>query len=176
MSYDDAMRRPEANEYQSEYARYVDLVPETDIVGALTAQLAETRSVLSSVDASRAGHRYAEGKWSVREVTGHMSDAERVFGYRSFAISRGEQASLPSFDEETYTPAGAYDLWSMSDLIECFSTLRTSNLLFMRMLDEKAWSRSGTANGHPVTTRALAYGMLGHERHHLGVLRERYLR
>ncbi|HKO02417.1 MAG TPA: DinB family protein [Thermoanaerobaculia bacterium] len=169
------MRRPEPNEYHPAFAAYVNRVPETDILGALASQLEETRALLASFDAERAGHRYAEGKWSIREIAGHLGDGERVFGYRAFAIARGETASLPGFDENTYIAAANYDLWAMPDLIESFSALRAANLLLLRTLDEAAWSRVGTANGNPVTPRALAYVMVGHERHHINVIRERYL-
>jgi len=175
MHYDHAMRRPEPNEYHPAFAGYINRVPETDILGALAAQLEETRALLGSFDADRAGHRYAEGKWSIREIAGHLGDGERVFGYRALAIARGDQQSLPGFEENDYIAAANYDLWSMPDLIELFSTLRASNILFLRMLDEAAWSRVGTANGNPTTPRALAYIMVGHERHHLNVIRERYL-
>jgi hypothetical protein len=174
MRYDDAMRRPDPTEYHPEFENYISLVPETDVVGAMSSQLEETRAFLSGFDAKRAGYRYAEGKWSIREITGHLSDGERVFGYRAFAIARGETASLPGFEENSYIAASGYDLWAMPDLIEHFSALRTSNILMLRALDEAAWSRVGIANGYPVTPRALAFGMVGHARHHLRVLRERY--
>jgi hypothetical protein len=169
------MRRPEPTEYHSDYAGYISLVPESDIIAALTAQLAQTQEMFRGVDESRAGHRYAPGKWSIREVAGHMSDGERVFGYRAFAIARGETALLPSFDENPYVAASGYDTWSMRDLIDTFTALRTANLITLRALDEEAWSRVGNANGHPVTPRAIAFTLVGHERHHSKVLRERYL-
>lgn len=175
MHYDDPMRRPESNEIHPHFASYVNRVPETDIIGALVSQLDEMRSLLGSIDAERAGHRYAEGKWSIRELVGHIGDGERMFGYRAFAIARGDQQSLPGFEENEYIAAANYDLWTMPDLIESFSVLRTSNILMLRMLDEAAWSRFGTANGNPVTPRALAYVMVGHARHHASVLREKYL-
>lgn len=175
MQYDDAMRRPEPTEYHPEFGTYISLVPETDVIGAMTSQLEETRALLGGFDAERAAYRYAEGKWSVREIAGHLSDGERVFGYRSFAIARGETASLPGFEENSYIAVSGYDRWAMPDLIEHFSALRTSNILMFRALDEAAWSRVGIANENPVTPRAIAFAMVGHVRHHLSVLRERYL-
>jgi hypothetical protein len=167
--------RPEPSEYDPHFEPYLSLVPESEVLSAMAAQVRETEELLRSVDEARGGHRYAAGKWSIREIAGHLSDAERVFGYRSFSIARGEKESLPGFDENPYIAASGYDRWTMSDLIESFTALRTSNLLLFRMLDEDAWSNVGTANGHAVTPRALAYGMVGHERHHSNILRERYL-
>jgi hypothetical protein len=167
-------RLPDTSEYAPAFGRYVQLVPELDVLGALTSQLDEIRQLLTSVDATRAGFRYAEGKWSIREIVGHFSDAERIFGYRMHCIARGEEADLPGFDEDSYIAAAGYDGWPMADLIEEFVTLRQSNILLLRNLQPDAWERRGKANGNPVSVRAIAYAIVGHVRHHRGVLRERY--
>lgn len=169
------MQRPDPSEYAPAFAGYIALVPEPDILGALQSQGEETRALLTTIGEERASHRYAPGKWSIRELVGHLSDAERVFGYRAFAIARGEAASLPGFDENAYIASSGYDRWSLSDLVELLATLRRSNLLVLSALDDAAWSRVGKANHHPTTPRALAYCMVGHVRHHLKTLRERYL-
>jgi DinB family protein len=169
-----AMERPDATEYAPFYAGYVALVPESDALSVLAAQPAELLALAAKVPAEREQHRYAPGKWSVREVFGHLTDGERVFGYRAFCISRGDQASLPGFDEQSYIAGASYDRVPLGDLAADFAALRRSNLAVMRRLQAADWARSGTANGTPVTVRALAFVMAGHVRHHLGVLRGRY--
>ena len=168
------MERPTDAEYAPFYAGYVKLVPETDILGVLAGQAAEIRRLVASVPAEKEGHRYAEGKWSIRQVLGHLVDAERVFGYRAFCFSRGERAALPSFDENEYVRAARSDATPLGDLVDELALVRESNLVVLRRLEPLEWARVGTASGHPVTVRALAFIMAGHPRHHVLVLRQRY--
>jgi hypothetical protein len=168
------MERPAPGEYAQFYAGYVALVPETDALAVLAAQPAELQAVAGGVSPDREQQRYAPGKWSVREVFGHLTDGERVFGYRAFCISRGDQASLPGFDEQSYIAGSSYDQVPLRELASDFAALRQSNLQVLRRLTAADWARTGTANGTPVTVRALAFVMAGHVRHHLGVLRARY--
>jgi hypothetical protein len=168
------MERPREGEYAPFYARYVALVPETDILEVLERQVEDIRRLAASVPAERETHRYAEAKWSVREVLGHIIDGERVFGYRAFCFSRGEPAALPSFDEKLYVAAARSDATPLRELTEELALVRRSNLLVLRGLEPREWARVGTASGHPVTVRALAWVMAGHPRHHVNVLRERY--
>lgn len=166
--------RPDSTEYGSWYAGYVALVPEEDVLSAIETQSSETQKLLASLDDEKARHRYAEGKWSVKEVIGHITDAERVFGYRALCISRGEETPLPGFDENAYVKTANFDSWKLGDLAEVYALGRRANIVFFRNLPVEAWSRRGTASGYPVTVNALAYIIAGHERHHLKVLRERY--
>jgi len=166
--------RPAPGEYAPFFAGYVKLVPETDVLPALAAQASEIRRLAASVPAGRETFRYAPGKWSVREIFGHIGDAERVFGYRAFCISRGEQAPLPGFDENDYIAESAYDERSLAALAEDFAGLRASNLAVLGRLDPARWARVGNANGNPVSVRALAFIMTGHARHHVEVLKARY--
>ena len=166
--------KPAENEYASFYARYVALVPEADILGALEQQTQAIGRLAGSVAAEKETYRYAPGKWSVREVLGHLIDAERVFGYRAFCFSRGETAALPSFDENQYVTAATSDAVPARELVEELALVRQSNLAFLRRLRDPEWARVGTASGKPVSVRALAWIMAGHPRHHLKVLRERY--
>ncbi|HEV7517291.1 MAG TPA: DinB family protein [Thermoanaerobaculia bacterium] len=168
-------RRPADTEYAAAfYAAYVSLVPENDILPALSGQSALLRRVADSIPEERETFRYAPEKWSVREVIGHVVDLERVFGFRAFAFSRGETAPLPGFDEKVYVAHSGYDRRSLESLAGDFTNVREANLSFLRRLDAEAWDRVGTANGKPVSVRALAYVMAGHARHHLSILRERY--
>src|SRR5438445_7661567 len=156
------------------YQRYADLVSEKEIVTALEEQGKKTAALLRSIDEKKASFRYAPDKWSVKGVVGHFTDAERIFCYRALAIARGEKKSLPGFDETAYGPAGEFDRRSMSSLADDYEAARRSTVAFFRGLPDEAWNRSGVANEVPVDVRGLAYITLGHERHHLRVLRDRY--
>lgn len=168
------MTRPTSDDYAPYYARYIELVPEDDVLGALESQSAETQRLLASIDDSRAAFRYEPGKWSVKEVIGHVTDAERVFGSRMHSVSRGDQQSLPGFDENSYTANGRFDAWKLGDLAEHYALTRRANIVLLRNLADETWDQRG-ANGVPVTVRAIAFMTVGHERHHLGILRGKYL-
>jgi hypothetical protein len=169
-----ASGRPEDSEYAPFYAGYVSLVQEDDAQAALERQLEELRALSTSVPKDRETYRYAPDKWSVRQVVGHVTDGERVFGYRAFCISRGEQAPLPAFDENAYMASSGYDAVPLGELLDELVTVRRGNLAALRRLASGDWARLGTASGRPVSVRALAYVMVGHPRHHIAVLGERY--
>jgi hypothetical protein len=166
--------KPADTEYAPFYAKYVSLVPEGDILTTLEGQIDDFRRFAASVPPDREGFRYAPDKWSVRQVLGHLVDGERVFGYRAFCISRGEQAALPSFDENTYVAQSAYDRVQLAELADELVSVRRANLVALRRLDAGAWTRTGTASSRTISVRALAFIMVGHCRHHLDVLHQRY--
>lgn len=168
------MSRPLETEYASFYESYVAHVTEDDIMAAMRSQIDALDVLLDRVPPERETYRYAEGKWSIRQIIGHLIDGERVFGYRALCIARGETQNLPGFDENAYMPNAPYEHVELEDLLSEFRLVRLSNIAMLRTLDESAWTRTGTANDSPVTVRALAYIMVGHARHHMGVLRERY--
>jgi hypothetical protein len=168
------MQRPTETEYAPYFGRYVALVPEDDILAVLRAQVEEMRRLLAPVSAEKEAYRYAEGKWSIRQVLGHLVDGERIFGYRAFCFSRGEQAPLPSFDEKQYVAAARSDAIPLRELVEELAVVRQANLAFLRRLDAREWAQVGTSSGKPLSVRALAWVMAGHPRHHLQILRERY--
>ena len=166
--------RPTEAEYASSFSGYVSLVPEPDVLAVLAGQPSELARLSSLVPADRERFRYADGKWTIREVFGHLIDGERVFSYRAFCISRGEETSLPAFDEGEYVRASQYDGQPLEDLVSEFTAVRQAALAFLRRLDGRAWERIGTANNNPASVRALAFIMAGHVRHHFAVLRDRY--
>jgi hypothetical protein len=168
------MTRPSESDYAPAHAAYVALVPEDDIMSAMEQQSSEMQKVLSSLDEPKSQYRYADGKWSVKEVIGHIVDAERIVGYRALAVARGEQQPLPGFDEQTYVQNASFDGWKLGDLAEEYALCRRTNIVFFKNLPAEAWDRSGTANNARVSVRGLAYVIVGHARHHLQVLRERY--
>jgi hypothetical protein len=166
--------RPAPNDYSPPYAAYIALVTEDDVLSAIEQQSSLTQKLLSGLDETRAAFRYEEGKWSVKEVIGHMVDAERIMGWRALAIARGDTQPLPGFEEEDYVRNAGFDAWRLGDLAEAYALGRRANIVFFRNLPEEAWDRRGTANDSPITVRALAWIIVGHERHHLNTLRERY--
>jgi hypothetical protein len=168
------MPRPTTSEYAPFYETYVSLVTEHDPMPVLQTQPRELETLAAAVPLDRETYRYAPGKWSIREIFGHIADAERVFGYRAFCISRGEQAPLPSFDQDAYVARSGFDAYPLADLLAEFNTLRGSNLAVLRRLAEDDWNRTGTASGATVSVRALAFILAGHVRHHMRALRSRY--
>ncbi len=167
--------RPEKDEYAEYYANYVSLAEDADIVAALGNQIDELRNLLDGISPDKENFRYAEGKWSVRELLGHIIDGERVFSYRALRISRGDETPLAGFEENEYVAASNFNESNFADLVEEFALLRQSNSLMFQNLTDEMWSRRGTASGAAVSVRALAFIMVGHVRHHTNILRERYL-
>ncbi|MGH9942237.1 MAG: DinB family protein [Pyrinomonadaceae bacterium] len=167
--------RPEPGEYAPYYERYVSLVPETDLLPTLERQLAETLAVLRGVTEEQASSRYAPGKWSVKELLGHMSDTERIFAYRALRFARGDRTPLPGFEQDDYVRGGHFDSGAWAELVNEFEAVRRATLCLLRPLDEAAWSRRGVASEHEISVRALGYIIAGHERHHREILRARYL-
>ena len=167
--------RPEPTEYAPYYARYIDLVPEDDICAALREQGSATESILQLLNDKQASFRYAPDKWSVKQLVGHVTDSERIFAYRALSIARGETRPLPGYDEKNYGATGEFDRRPWNDLIAELATVRQATVGLFRGLPEEAWDRSGVANDNAISVRGLAYVIVGHERHHLNVLRERYL-
>ena len=168
------MNRPAESEYAPYYQSYIGQVNESEILPVLRSQLDDLDLLLGKVAPERETYRYAESKWSIREIAGHLIDGERVFGYRAFCIARGESQNLPGFDQNEYILTATYDRIDLEDLLSEFRLVRLSNIAMFRTLDEEAWMRMGTANDNQVSVRALAFIMAGHVRHHMGVLRERY--
>jgi DinB superfamily len=168
------MRRPADDEYGAFYGGYVARVPETDIVAALETQAASIDRWPARVAHDKETMAYAPGKWTVRQVVGHMSDAERVFSYRAMRISRGDATPLPGFEENAYVARSVFADVPLQMLVAELAALRRANLPLFRRIDEAGWSSKGEASGMGVTVRALAYIMVGHVRHHVAVLKERY--
>jgi uncharacterized damage-inducible protein DinB len=169
------MSRPDPTEYAPFYAGYVSHVPEGDILSILEQGAQTTASLLQGLSPSQADFRYAPGKWSIKEVLGHITDAERIFAYRALRFSRGDQTPVPGFEQEGYIQHANFAARPLSDLIAEFATVRQATLFLFRNLDDDAWQRRGTASGAEVSVRALAYITAGHEIHHRDILKRRYL-
>lgn len=168
------MERPGESEYAPFYAGYIAKIADVDVLDLLESQSGRLHALASAASPEQQQFRYAPGKWSVREVVGHLIDGERVFGYRAFCIGRGDQTPLPSFDENEYVAASEYHERDLTVLAHEFALVRAANLMVFRGLSKKERRRIGTANGYPVSVRALAFIMAGHVEHHVGLLGERY--
>ncbi len=166
--------RPQASEYAPYFEKYVAMVPDGEIVETLEAQLRETKLLLARLSEKEAEFRYAEGKWSVKEVLGHISDQERVFAYRLLRIARGDQTPLAGFEQDDYVKTGNFAARSLAELLEEFTVVRRATIALVRSLDEAAWLRRGVANQKEISVRAQVFLIAGHERHHRLVLQERY--
>jgi uncharacterized damage-inducible protein DinB len=166
---------PATYEYADYYASYVKLVPQGDIIEILRDQMKETVSLLSTLTEPQSEYRYASGKWSIKEVIGHITDTERIMSYRLLSIARGERASLPGYDENEYVAKANFDKQSLKDLLDHFACVRQSTIHLIKSLSDESLSRRGTANNSEVTAKALITIMAGHELHHRKIIQERYL-
>lgn len=167
--------RPTADDAAAYYFTYIDQVPAGDVLAVLEGGVAETRRALAGLSTERERFRYAPGKWTVREVIGHVLDAERVFGYRTFHMARADAAPLPSMEQNAYAAAAGADRRPLADLLDELEHLRLSHLGLFRGLDPEAWERTGVASGLNFRVRSLPFIVAGHEIHHRRLLTERYL-
>lgn len=165
---------PGEGEFAAAYAAYIAQVRPGDILETLVSQQEGTRDLLLAIPEEDAGMRYAAGKWSIREVVGHMADTERVFAYRAMRIARGDRTPLPPFDENAYVAAAGFDARPLPYLAAEFAAVRHATVAFFAALDAAAWERRGIASGAEVSVRALAWMIAGHEAHHVTLLRTRY--
>lgn len=167
--------RPDPSEHLPYYARYVDLVPDGDLLETLRAQLGEMLELVRGLDEAQGGHRYAPEKWSIRQVLGHVIDCERVFCYRALRIARGDRTPLAGFDEDAFVAGADFDARTLVDLARELEHVRLATLDLFRPLNQEELARRGIANDAEISVRALAWIAAGHERHHVKLLRERYL-
>jgi hypothetical protein len=169
------MTRPDSTEHAPYFEKYISLVPEGDIVTTLGKQIEGTLGLLRGLNEAQGDLRYAPGKWSVKEVVGHLIDAERIFAYRALRFARNDATPLPSFDENSYVANANFGSRALADLAEEFRLVRGSNIYLLKNLDGASWLRRGVANENEISVRALAYVTAGHELHHVGIIRSRYL-
>jgi uncharacterized damage-inducible protein DinB len=166
--------RPLAHEFPAYYEQYVDLITEDDVMPVLQRQRDELAAVCASLDDDKARYRYEDGKWSIKEVLGHLTDAERIFATRALCIARGEEQPLPGFDENTYVAMALFDERPLSSIVNEWLALRDANMLLFASFGADDRTRLGIANGKPITPYAIMWIVAGHTVHHLTVLRERY--
>lgn len=165
---------PRPTEYGPFYAGYIARVASEDVMSRLHAQTATIQQVFAGLTEDQSLFRYAEGKWSVKEVLGHLTDAERIFSYRALRIARGDRTPLAGFDENAYVAAAHFDARPLAELMEEWTRARAATLPLLRSFGPEEIDRVGSANGVEISTRAIAYILAGHVEHHLDVLRTRY--
>jgi hypothetical protein len=166
--------RPDKNDFATDYEIYINLVKGDDIFKILAVQSNETQEVLNSFSETLGNYSYQPGKWTVKEVVGHLIDTERVMAYRAMCIARGEKQPLPGFDQDNFVKEGNFNKRELFDLNYEFRLLRELNLLLTKGFDEEILQRRGIANKNEVTVLALLYIIAGHEKHHMNILRDRY--
>ena len=169
------IRQPRSDEYDPYYRSYVERVGTDRLIDALVDQRSKMIDLLEGLSDEDASHSYAAGKWSIKQVLGHILDTERVFAYRALCIARGETQSLPGFDQDEYVASGGFEERSLASLIAEYGATRDSTVALFESLADETWTARGIANGVEITVRALAFIAAGHELHHLAILRERYL-
>ena len=168
------MPHPATAEYADYYHRYVSLVPEGDVVEHLVRQGDATHALLVGIGEERARFRYAPGKWSIKQLVGHISDGERLFGYRALAFARNDPGALPSMEQDDWMAAADFDARGFASLVEDYRRVRAATVSLFQGFTPEVGLRTGIASGNRFTVRALMWIVAGHELHHLAVLRERY--
>ncbi|HVG38567.1 MAG TPA: DinB family protein [Pyrinomonadaceae bacterium] len=167
--------KPEATEFAPYYDKYTSRVPDGDIITILRDQLAETTALLRSIPEEQGEMRYAEGKWTIKELIGHIIDGERVFAYRALRFARGDATPLPGFDQDVFMSSAPFANVTLAELTAELTSVRESTIFLFAHLDDEAWSRRGVASDNEVTVRALAHMIAGHELHHRAILQSHYL-
>jgi hypothetical protein len=167
-------RRPGADEHARFYDSYLEQVPDGDVTLTLERQGGELVALLGTMRADRETYAYEEGKWSVREVVGHLVDCERMFAYRALHIARGDPAPLPDMDEKLWAGSSNAAGRSLGDLVDELAAVRRATITLLRGLAPEAWARRGVASEREVTVRALAWIAAGHAAHHQAILVDRY--
>ena len=167
--------KPNPGDYSDYYNGYVNLVEGDDIIKTLYEQNKKTQDILNSFSEHKGNYRYTDGKWTVKEVVGHLIDTERVFAYRSLCIARGEKKSLPGFEQDDYVKEGNFNRRELFDLNYEFRLLRESNLLLFKSFTPEMLRRKGFANESSISVLAILFIIAGHELHHMNVLQEKYM-
>jgi uncharacterized damage-inducible protein DinB len=167
--------RPQSNEYAATFKKYIDVVPDGEPVKILESQLADWQRLLTPLGEQAGNFRYAPEKWSIKEMLGHVTDAERIFSYRLLRIARGDKTPLPGFEQDDYIKEANSSKRQLADLRAEFEAVRRASVLLAASLDEQALQRTGTASNNSISARALLFVIAGHDRHHWQILREKYL-
>lgn len=169
------MPKPNINDYAEYYAGYIAYIEEDNALSALERLFLKTQTLLTRISEEQANFRYSPEKWSIKEVIGHILDAERVFSYRALRFSRGDITKLSGFDQDFYIINGQFNRRKLTDLAEEYRLVRESNLILFNTFDEAQLSRRGVANEKEITVNALLYIIAGHEAHHIQILQTKYL-
>ncbi|NOU72254.1 DinB family protein [Paenibacillus sp. LMG 31458] len=168
------LQRPSSEEHSPYFTGYISQVPEGDYLSFLHSQLDAVVALFSPINDKQGLYRYEPGKWSLKEVLGHITDTERIMSYRMLRIARGDTTNLPGFDQDLFIDNASFDDLSMEDLLNDFQAARQATFSLLKTISEEAWSRKGIANNNEISARALAYVIAGHAQHHLVVIQQKY--
>jgi len=166
--------RPRTGDDNPYYDRYITLIGDDDIIEVLEEQIKTSEKFLKTFTEKQGNYSYADGKWTVKEVLGHVIDTEKIMAFRALAIARGEKQSLPGFEQDEYVAESNFNNRSLVDMINDFLTARESNIILIKSFDEEILNRRGIASESEVTVLALIYIIAGHEKHHMKILKEKY--
>ncbi|GAA0343107.1 DinB family protein [Bacillus carboniphilus] len=169
------LTRPTPGEYNPYYKNYVNLVPDGDLLETLSDQINKTVKLVRTLNEKQCLFRYGPDKWSIKQVIGHVTDTERIMGYRMLCIARGETVALPGYDDQLYIQHASFESQSMEELTDHLVAVRQSTIQLIKSMDEDAWLRKGNANDDVISVRALGCIIIGHEIHHRNIVKERYL-
>lgn len=170
------LTRPSKEEYAAHFGHYVDEVPEADIREALAQSLRTTTELYATFSEDRANYRYAPGKWSLKQVLGHVADNERIMAYRALRIARGDRTPLAGYDENVLVNNASFDEMPLTAIVDDYVAVRGATFTLLNGVADEAWTRTGTVSGNESSARAWIYILAGHELHHLNVIRDRYLK
>lgn len=166
--------RPEQGEYPEWYDGYVKSVPDGNIVELLKTQLAKMNTIAAGIHEDIAFFRYEPGKWSIKEVYGHLNDTERIFSYRALRFLRNDKTDIPQYDQDMYVSAANFDAIPFKKLFEEFKQIRSATISLFENVNGEQWKLAGTSGGKLFTVSAMAYIITGHVSHHIDVLKEKY--
>ncbi|HEY0030382.1 MAG TPA: DinB family protein [Bacteroidia bacterium] len=169
------MKRPQSSEYAAFYEGYISLVKNENIIKGMQDQILDLQSLISNVPNDKEDHAYAAGKWTIKEVIGHIIDTERIMAYRAFRMSRKDKTQLSGFDENAFISNSNFNDRTLYDLAHEFALVRESNIALFKSFTEEMINEIGNANGKEISVRALLYIIVGHTIHHMNVVREKYL-
>jgi uncharacterized damage-inducible protein DinB len=171
------IEKPREGEFPAYAHMYIDLLPDDGLIlKHLEENLKTTKRFIAAIPKARLLHRYAEGKWTIKEILGHIVDDERIYVYRALRFARNDSTELPGFEQDHYARYSEANKREIGDLLDEFTLVRRSTIAFFKSLDDAALLRSGTADGKSVSVRALAYHIAGHELRHMNIIKERYLK
>jgi uncharacterized damage-inducible protein DinB len=167
--------KPNKGDYPEYAQKYIDLIEGDDIIWILHQTSKEMSDVINSFPQSKGDYSYAEGKWTVKQVIGHLSDTDRIFAYRALAIARNETQPLPSFDQDLYVEKGNFNSKTLAEISYEYRLTRESNLLLYRSFEKSVYQNRGIAAGSEVTVLGILFMVAGHQKHHINILKEKYL-
>ncbi|WP_456315431.1 DinB family protein [Pseudomonas shirazensis] len=163
------------NEYSGGFTTYIKEAGNVNLIEELEISLHDFIRFVQNIPMDKFDYRYAEGKWTIKDIIQHIIDCERIFAYRALRFSRADATPLASFEEDDYAKNTNATARSIQDLLTELSALRHSNVLFYKSLSEEQLQRIGTASNNPISVRALGFVIIGHQKHHQKVFEERYL-